>query len=429
MEFLLKLWLGIVMLTNPFTIALESWFLLSKPSDDDYDIEPSIPDNLVVDWLQLPDHILSAIAIKLNHIKDFIRFGAVCQSWRSVYTDNRLHLSHKPSLLMLPTQLNNNYENQTRSFYSLAEARVLDFQVALPHDRICVGSNHGWLVTLSKDWEMNLLNPFLSVNNQIQLPLATTFDDTLDAGSAASLPDFFRSVVKVVLSSNPASNPNYVAMAIFSDLSRLAFFKPGDKAYTSLDRKYDIVEDVIYYQEQFYFVNFYGKVYSCDLNHPQPMISEVAPPIHSKAIRRYIVELAGELLQVCRITNYEGGDDPFDYYTKPRDKWFYFNAGFDVFKLDVVAHRWIKMDNLNGGVLFLGDNSSYSLLASDFTECKPDSIYFTDDYYEGYLGKEKIGIGPHDMGVFNLKDQTLEPHYPTKSKMIIPAPIWIEPTT
>ncbi|KAF5185985.1 hypothetical protein FRX31_024430 [Thalictrum thalictroides] len=281
MEFFLKLWLWIAMLMNRFISILMMLTI--------YYLEPSIPDNnLVVDWLQLPDHILFAIAIKINRINDFIRFGAVCQSWCSVYTENRLHLSHKPSLLMLAIatdELNNDYNNQTRSFYSLTEARVLDLRVALPHDVVCVGSSHGWLVTVKKDWEMTLLNPFLLVNNQIQLPPATTFEAAPpDCWSAASYPEYYRYVKKVVLSSNPSSNPKYVALAIVGEFCQLAFFKPGDKAWTSLDVNYKLVEDIIYYQKQFYFLDFNGRVYSCDFNHPLPRVQELAPQLPSGAV-------------------------------------------------------------------------------------------------------------------------------------------------
>ncbi|PIA56427.1 hypothetical protein AQUCO_00700627v1 [Aquilegia coerulea] len=327
-----------------------------------------------VDWLEIPDHILSLVTIKLNYIKDYIRFGAVCQSWHSVYVENRYHhhFFHKPPLLMLATELN--HDNQTRSFYSLAEKRVIEFRVPVPHDRLCRGSTYGWLVMVSKDWDITLLNPFSSLNNVIQLPSATTFQRHHNGNSASqnTKRGYLGFVVKVILSANPTSNPDYVVMAIYSDFLRLAFFKPGDNVWTSIDPEY----------------------------------------------------AAGELLQVCRDTNHSSDDDPDWDDDVPQE---YYNAGFDVFKLDRVAVKWIKMDTLHGHVLFLGDNSSYSLSALDFKECKPNSIYFTDDYYEGYFAKEKIGQGPHDIGVFDLEHGTHEPHYPTNSKNIIPAPIWIEP--
>ncbi|PIA56407.1 hypothetical protein AQUCO_00700614v1 [Aquilegia coerulea] len=206
-------------------------------------------------------------------------------------------------------------------------------------------------------------------------------------------------------------------MAIISGgFRRLAYFKTGDNAWTIFAGVHHII-DVICYGDQFYFVNLEGVVFSYDLNHPDPKVVEVAQcPESPWAMRRYLVESSGELLQVCRFTRFDVVDDNII-----KD---FVNNGFDVFKLDLVAFKWIKMNTLHGRVLFLGRNSSYSLLASDFPGCKPNSVYFTDDYYERFV--EDYGLGPRDMGVFNLEDGSHEPHYRTGSKKI-PAHIWIEP--
>ncbi|PIA35171.1 hypothetical protein AQUCO_03600078v1 [Aquilegia coerulea] len=395
-------------------------------SNDSYEISNLYTDYRMrtsLDWLELPDHVLSLIATKLViNIKDYIYFGSVCRAWRSVYTGYPHPLPPpQPPLLLLATELNQ--DDQTRSFYSLAEERVLNFRVPVPHDRHCRGSSHGWLVTVHNDWEITLFNPFLADNNEIQLPSATTFEPH---GDALTFKGYMAFVGKVILSANPVSDPNYIAMAIYSDFSRVAFFKPGDTVWTSLDSDFTLISDIVYYKDQFYFVNSSGMVFACDLNHPHPRVSTVAPPLKSRGVMRYLVESSGELLQVCRHTKYENSydDDDVDEYRRH----FYINEGFDVFKLDLASFKWIKMETLHGRTLFLGDNSSYSLSASDFPECKPNSIYFTDDYYEGYFGTEQYGIGPHDIGVFDLEKRTVEPHYSTDMKMFIPAPVWIEPT-
>ncbi|PIA52188.1 hypothetical protein AQUCO_01000221v1 [Aquilegia coerulea] len=368
-----------------------------------------------IDWLELPDH------------GDYIRFSAVSHVWHSVAIQNRhLTLARKPPLLMLATELNN--DDQTHSFYSLTENKVVDFCLQVPHNLYMRGSSHGWLAMVSNNWEITLYNPFLSVNNKIQLPPATAFEPRIDndgdSVTVIDFDDYMKFVSKVVLSDNPASNPNYVVMAIYGDYCLLAFYKPGDKAWTSIDSKLIFIEDVIYYDDQFYFVDHKGNVFSCDLNQPQPRVSTVSPVLQG-ADKRYLVESCGELWQVSRYTIFPDENDINWESDNPMD---YRNAKFDVFKLDRVAVEWIKMDNLQGCVFFLGDNSSYSVWGSDCPECKPNSIYYTDDYYEGYHLELKNGLGPHDMGVFNLQEGTHEPHYPTNSKMLIPAPIWIERT-
>ncbi|PIA65127.1 hypothetical protein AQUCO_00100553v1 [Aquilegia coerulea] len=362
-----------------------------------------------VDWLELPDHILCLIADKLLHTKDFILFGAVCRSWRSIYSENKHTRSHQLPFLMLSSE--DNTDNQTRSFYSLTEKRYLNYQVPVPHNKFCRGYSHGWFVTVCENHQVSLLNPFSSVSNEIHLPPLTAFE--YDKKSGTPLTPYY--ISKAVLSANPGSSLDYVVMATYGGFDRLAFFKPGDKAWTSFDSKYRFFLDVIYYRDQFYVVNCDGEVFACDLNLTRPKLSRVAPCLVTGAIKNYLVESSGDLLQVLRDTNFENEGHN------------YFNGGFEVFKLDLVKNKWNHINSLDGRVLFLGENSSFSLAASDFPGCKPNAIYFTDDYFEGYADNEEFGIGPHDMGIFNLENQSHEPHYPTKSNMIIPAPIWVEP--
>ncbi|KAF5183992.1 hypothetical protein FRX31_026419 [Thalictrum thalictroides] len=101
-----------------------------------------------VDWLTLPEHMLSLISEKLFcNIKDYVRFGAVCRSWLSIYTENRHHLPRQLPMLMIPTDDDHTH---TRSFYSLTKKRVLNFQAPVAHNLLCRGSCHGWLVTVDR---------------------------------------------------------------------------------------------------------------------------------------------------------------------------------------------------------------------------------------------------------------------------------------
>lgn len=373
--------------------------------------------NKVVDWLELPELILSLVAQKFQRQKDFIRFGAVCQSWRSIFKYLQSQATPRLPLLMLATELNR--DSQTRSFYSLTEKKVCNSQVPVAHHKFCPGSSHGWIVTVSEDKQVSLFNPFISVDNEIHLPPLTAFESHPNGGIPSHL-GFLR---KAVLSANPIHNPSYVVMAIYSACSRLAFFRPGDKAWTSLNSEIGGFVDVIYCRDRFYGVKRGGVVYSCDFDHPQPQLSKVAPPLDEGADSRYLVESSGDLLQILRFTLF--ADDDFD--ENHVHDYNYFNGGFEVYKLDPVELKWIQLDNLDGRLIFVGDNCSICLRASDFPECEPNSIYFTDDYYEGYFRKERYGIGPHDLGFFSFEDGMLGKYYPTTSNMIYPAPIWVEP--
>ncbi|PIA49843.1 hypothetical protein AQUCO_01300529v1, partial [Aquilegia coerulea] len=354
----------------------------------------------------------------LIDINDYIRFGAVCRwPWRCVYTENlsqrQCRTRHQLPLLMIPSEPCN-FKNQTRSLYSLSEKRVLsNFHVKVPHNSFCRGSCQGWLVTLDEKLsDVRLLNPFLSQHNEIELPTLTTFPHQ----ELEIYNDNF--LKKAVLSANPTIDPNYVVMAIYGPHARLAFCKPGDKMWTPLLHcSYSSIEDVIYFKDQFYAVGFYGIIYSCDVTQPQPKVVTIAaaPTYQVFGVRKYLVDSFGDLLQISRRIIYPD-DEP--YYT----------SGFEVFRLEQSTVKWSKIKDIGDSAIFLGDNHSLSLASQDFPVCKPNCIYFTDNYYEGYYGGPD---GPHDMGVFNIENGSIEPHYPLKTKTVYPdypPPIWIEPT-
>ncbi|PIA64252.1 hypothetical protein AQUCO_00100023v1 [Aquilegia coerulea] len=363
-----------------------------------------------INWLDLPDHVLGFVTNKFINIIDFIRFGVVCRSWRSIYIQNMHrhfpHTNHQLPLLMLPPTEHDQHHTsacQTRNVYSLSEKKILpNFQLRVPLSKFCRGSSHGWLITLDENLtDVHLLNPFLLVDNEIQLPPLTSLPhEEGDIYNECFLP-------KVVLSANPASNPNYAAMAIYGQFNTLAFLKSGDKTWKSLDNKHMVMEDVIYFKDHFYSVSYVGSVFSCDVNHPHPKIEIVAPCPSNHKGKNYLVDFFGDLLQIRRVMM-----DPSEDYT----------ARFEVFKLDLCTRKWSQLESLGDQALFVGDNYSVSLSSSDFPVC----IYFTDDNIEQFCAEEEFG--GNDIGVFDLKDKTIEPHYPTKSKFMLPAPIWIEPT-
>ena len=86
--------------------------------------------------------------------------------------------------------------------------------------------------------------------------------------------------------------------------------------------------------------------------------------------------------------------------------------------------EWLEVKTLDGKALFLGDNASISLTASDFPECEPNCIYFTDES----LNYVRRG-GPHDTGVFNLEDGNTEQLiYPRPNTLVWVPHVWVEPS-
>lgn len=256
-----------------------------------------------------------------------------------------------------------------------------------------------------------LFNPFMSVNGvQISLPPLTAFDNFPSHAVSTEY-----CLVKAVLSSDPVLDKDYVVMALYGGYHRLALFKPREKNMTwaSLDDR--SFANIIYFKDRFYVVDKEGALFVCDIecDDPKLKVAMVTPTMYEEETNQiYLVECCGELLQVKREVRY---DSPV-----------YFTTGFRVFKLDFVDLKWVQVKDLFGQVLFVGDNSSISLPASDLPGCEKNCIFFTDDNYYWYELSPKDTN--YDTGVFSLENGSIDRHYGMKSKMKFPPPVWVEPT-
>ncbi|KAF3614518.1 putative plant intracellular Ras-group-related LRR protein 7-like [Capsicum annuum] len=110
------------------------------------------------------------------------------------------------------------------------------------------------------------------------------------------------------------------------------------------------------------------------------------------------------------------GDGEFTYGT----------TDFRVFQVDLAAGKVTETNELRDMAFFLGANASLSVQASQFPGIKPNHIYFTDDCFESYTCYEEGG--GLDMGVFNVADGSIQPHYDGVSLSWFCPPIWVTPT-
>ena len=106
----------------------------------------------------------------------------------------------------------------------------------------------------------------------------------------------------------------------------------------------------------------------------------------------------------------------------------YVTTGFKILKLESSSelkskneYDWVHVDNLGDQALFVGD-TSMSLSASSFNGCKANCIYFTYDNVDCYLNC--LSGGGYDMGVFSMKDGTINQHYKGKSLSSFAPPVW-----
>ncbi|KAK3227485.1 hypothetical protein Dsin_007347 [Dipteronia sinensis] len=361
------------------------------------------------DWSALDDLLLVEIGHWIVLYTDFAAFRRVCTSWRSAVPEQNFKL--RMPWLLLPPKICSDLRN------FVIPPQGVTRRTLLPEaNGKMYFSSKGWLITIAQDLSINLLHPFSRY--QIKLPHIKSFDNWRSLDMSAKTYVFF--IQKVVLSSDPLLTSNSIVMVIHGDRGVLAYSKPGDKTWTTINTWRGKYFDITYYEERFYAINSHGKIMVCDVRGNNPTIAqEVAnmPYNIPRWEKAYIVESSGRLLVVTR----DG------VALRPIKKWSsqttYGNYGFKVYEVDLSTNNWTRIKDLGNTTLFLGHNSSMSI-ESDGVYAKPNKIYFTDDCVEAYWFKKKGG--GKDMGIYNIEDGSIEPYLLEDSRNRLTPPMWVE---
>ncbi|XP_056163974.1 F-box protein SKIP23-like [Syzygium oleosum] len=390
---------------------------------------------MAVDWSQLPSDLLESVSRKLPLYADYVRFRAVCRAWRSSTPKAPSHLPPQLPWLLLPL-----FKPQSRGrscsgyFYSLPDNKVhvLRITETCLRKRRC-GSSHGWLAILDESPSVVLVNPLTGA--KVDLPPLHTFPDVVgfnfaDVGreyllrdgnhrlstrNLKQMRDIF--VKKVVLSSSPAKDSRFVAVAMLHHRSRLAYCRNGDEGWRFIEEANFYSDDVIYRDGLFYAVSSYGRIAVCDVNGDSPRVSYIDKPRVVCGDIQYLVSVGDDLMLVTR--HLDSNFWPELHQTVFRTKLF------DVFKLGD-EFRWEWVADLGDYMIFIGQNSSFALRASDFPGCMGNCIYYTDDHSDsncdGFLEEQ-------DMGIFRLEDESFEklPCYSPNFASPSTPPIWFSP--
>ncbi|KAF7151816.1 hypothetical protein RHSIM_Rhsim02G0229700 [Rhododendron simsii] len=379
-------------------------------------------------WAVLLQDLLIRIAGRIKFLEDFLSFGRVCRSWRSVAVKENFKGTQLP-WLMLAEDDNSDY----RRFVTALHGNPID-NLLLPEakGKRCF-ETLGWLVTLSEIGDMNLLHPISRF--KISLPHISTFKHYLEG----SVVNIFTFIQKAVLSSQPglsSKENNFVLMVIHGSCGYLGFWKPGDKAWTTIETYQGAFYDITYYNGQFYAVNTTGNIFVCDVWGRDPTVAHLVGGIPREMLRlkrAYIVESKGEVLVVVR----DGHDLVFlgDYGDEEEDedacsdldesRIDYGTSEFRVFKVDLSNREWAELQSLGDNALFVGDNASISVQAAKFQGIRPNCIYFTDDCWPSYP-RFKRG-GGKDMGIYNMEDRSVAPCYKGGSFSRFCPPLWVRP--
>ncbi|XP_031284794.1 F-box protein SKIP23-like [Pistacia vera] len=313
------------------------------------------------------EDLLVEIVRRIRLREDFVSFRCVCRSWKSVAVEeNFRYKSIQLPWLLLPPQKC----SHVRDFYLISNKGIYR-KVILPESiaRNCYSSK-GWLITIAPDLSMSLVHPFFHVENnslkphlQIKPPHIKTIKNWV---KLKTLKIYVYFIWKFILSSSPLSTSDYTLMIIYGGTGKLAYFRPGDKAWNILDLEYGYFWDVVYYHGRFYAINSLSELKTYHISSGKDNTSTKVEKVSQ-------LPLPGWLL----------------------DKAYIVESG--------------EVKNLGNRALFLGHSSSLSIEASEATGCKPNCIYFTDDCVEKYV-EERNG-GGKDMGIYNMEDGSVTPFF------------------
>ncbi|KAM7268803.1 hypothetical protein ACFE04_010969 [Oxalis oulophora] len=389
-------------------------------------------------WGDAPLDILLSICGSLDY-KDKTVMSFVCKSWQtsmSLILIKAVQFPPKTPWLMLAQediwgQSNTNSDDIDRQFYDLSSGEILNLRLPDTINRRCVGVGFGWLLTLDFHLEMTLFHPF--THRKFILPSYSTFNNYDHDDEFEQLWEIL--LWKAVASANPWDSKNHdfnrdcVIMAFYG-IGYAASAKLEDKIWTDItEPRVALCYDVVNYKSQFYLLTYHSlNAYSVDGRQGLPVPNQEVHSIQTstlflqtiarfpKKLRAefcYLVESLGELLLVCR----------FIY----SNEWPHRTKTFKVFKLiknqnDEFEYEFIEVETLGNQALFLGRNASFSLSATSTNWCRGNCIYFTDDLLD-FLKSNENGAG-HDMGIYNLRDGTIEKHYKGESLSFFSTPFW-----
>ncbi|CAA2989154.1 F-box protein At2g26160-like [Olea europaea var. sylvestris] len=352
------------------------------------------------------------------------------------------------------------------SFFSLTEKSVFQLDVLQSlKDCRCVGSSHGWLVILNEKSDPFLVD--IVSETRFQLPGKETFphiqaireieNEEFEIKYKREKDSFCYSLktlqewlmVKAILSGIPSCNTKYTVITMYNlhCKSKLALCRPGDNGWTGLLGEHESYDDIICHENLLCALGYGPSVEIWDLNEStqkSKMIIQVPCPRNLIEARKfyprdlytskwYLVSSCQDLFLVMRyigeFVRYDGeviyeGDTLTDYTSQPL-VCPYKTVGLNVYKLDCKQKKWLQVETLNDVALFIGGNHSASVLVKEYPGCKASAIYFTDDYWDRM--DEDIYYGGHDMGVFLMKDGSIEPFFDCDQERFEPPPFWMVP--
>ncbi|URD75584.1 F-box protein [Musa troglodytarum] len=362
-------------------------------------------------WAGLRQHLVKLTSRFLRNASDYIRFRAVCKSWRSAVPPRPRHLpTQLPFLLYLSTP-----EPRNSSAFCLADAFNGSMR-RLPHttSMYCIGSSYGWLILICEtSSDVSLFNPITA--EEISLPSLSTLPADVLISSPQSEDGSDAIVDKAVLSSDPTLDGDFAAIVFLNGVHKKCFScRPGDASWRA-NANGPILDLYFFAPEMLFLFRLadvvpYGKRRLCAVHDdnenlgifdvdPGPpgrvtMIACNVMPISVPQSRfpTYLVPSAGELMLVsgCSERTADGRDiESFRVFWLDPGDWNRDAEAVEVDDIHLIRDR----------IFFLGTSHSASVDARDYPGFEGNTTYFV--YQDKVIEEEEnsvFGIGFLSLG-------------------------------
>uniref|UniRef100_A0ACD5XWY0 Uncharacterized protein n=1 Tax=Avena sativa TaxID=4498 RepID=A0ACD5XWY0_AVESA len=340
-----------------------------------------------MDWSDLGDGPAGLIAERLlaNDVADYIRFRAVCCSWRQWSTDPRAHgildrRFHPRKWIML-----REISGHPRIFLNVSTGQCIQMprlpELLRGHD-VFGPTTEGLLVLLDRtSYIVRLLNPL--TGQVTDLPPATTLlrlmkYPTTDLRKAFEVSD-----------AGLADNSTFAIH--FLGIQMLAVAKLEDKCWTLVDdNQGSSFLSAISFEGRFYCPTNRGvMVVETSENQPPRLVlaarlTKVFPLMLSTM---HLVDNDGELILVYRRIQLRDGEG--EQFSDTKNKCFIQNY---TYRVDLKAMNTRPVLGLGGRAMFIGLRTTLSVSTSVFPSVKSDSIYvgLDDDMLGTDFGRNRL---------------------------------------
>ncbi|XP_059654233.1 putative F-box protein At5g66830 [Cornus florida] len=283
-----------------------------------------------------------------------------------------------------------------------AEAVNSGSGVAIPRRTTYVAPHRGWLLLYSsRETALYLFNPFSRMVVQLPPP--------------PPRPIFYDPTKLNFISSSILTDPTCMLYVYTTNshinLREITMYRFSDKEWTPVFTRNYICCSMIFYQGNFYSVDWFGVLRRClfDKSYSNYKEEEVCNVTSTNNPFRYLVESwFGELLMVVR---------NHDFYRDSNGKSKRRTKSFEIFKLNWSNGKWEKVRNFGDQALFLARNDSKFISVRNNPDYKPNSIYFIED----------ANSWNEDFGVYNLENSEIEPLNLSHEQMQYSYYRWFQP--